>query len=111
MERAARVNVDFPARSFFDVFVDISLPDLQVKNSNDDVLTLDLPGVSSLDDIAGIAITGSILNGSSSESNITGITGNITATPLPATLPLFATGLGAMGLFGWRRKRKSQAAA
>ena len=31
-------------------------------------------------------------------------------TPLPAALPLFATGLGAMGLFGWRRKRKNTAA-
>jgi hypothetical protein len=30
-------------------------------------------------------------------------------TPLPATLPLFATGLGALGLLGWRRKRKAQA--
>jgi hypothetical protein len=29
-----------------------------------------------------------------------------TATPLPATLPLFASGLGAIGLLGWRRKRK-----
>lgn len=29
------------------------------------------------------------------------------ATPLPAALPLFATGLGAMGLLGWRRKRKA----
>jgi hypothetical protein len=28
-------------------------------------------------------------------------------TPVPAALPLFATGLGAMGLFGWRRKRKA----
>ncbi|HEY6021470.1 MAG TPA: hypothetical protein VIY48_16680, partial [Candidatus Paceibacterota bacterium] len=28
------------------------------------------------------------------------------ATPLPGTLPLFATGLGALGLLGWRRKRK-----
>ena len=28
------------------------------------------------------------------------------ATPLPAALPLFATGLGALGLLGWRRKRK-----
>jgi hypothetical protein len=27
------------------------------------------------------------------------------ATPLPAALPLFATGLGAMGLLGWWRKR------
>ena len=31
------------------------------------------------------------------------------ATPLPATLPLFATGLGALGLLGWRRKRKTHA--
>jgi hypothetical protein len=29
------------------------------------------------------------------------------ATPLPAALPLFATGLGALGLLGWRRKRKN----
>jgi len=33
------------------------------------------------------------------------------ATPLPAALPLFATGLGAMGLIGWRRKRKARAVA
>jgi hypothetical protein len=37
-------------------------------------------------------------------------TGELTAeTPLPATLPLFATGLGALGLLGWRRKRKNAA--
>ena len=36
---------------------------------------------------------------------------NFGATPLPATLPLFTTGLGALGLLGWRRKRKAQAAA
>ena len=34
----------------------------------------------------------------------------VSATPLPAALPLFASGLGAMGLLGWRRKRKSAAA-
>jgi hypothetical protein len=32
------------------------------------------------------------------------------ATPLPAALPLFATGLGLTGLLGWRRKRKNAAA-
>jgi hypothetical protein len=32
-----------------------------------------------------------------------------TVTRLPATLPLFATGLGALGLFGWRRKRQPKA--
>lgn len=30
-------------------------------------------------------------------------------TPLPATLPLFATGLGAFGLLGWHRKRNAAA--
>lgn len=30
-------------------------------------------------------------------------------TPLPATLPLFVTGLGALGLFGWGRRRKNPA--
>ncbi len=29
------------------------------------------------------------------------------ATPLPAALPLFATGIGALGLLGWRRKKKT----
>jgi hypothetical protein len=32
------------------------------------------------------------------------------ATPLPAALPLFATGLGSSGLLGWRRKKKSATA-
>ena len=30
----------------------------------------------------------------------------ISDVPLPGALPLFATGLGALGLLGWRRKRK-----
>ncbi len=34
----------------------------------------------------------------------------VSTTPLPA-LPMFATGLGALGLFGWRRKRNAQAVA
>jgi hypothetical protein len=29
--------------------------------------------------------------------------------PLPATLPLFATGLAGLGLLGWRRKKKAAA--
>jgi len=43
----------------------------------------------------------------------TGTSGTVTvaaaaaATPLPAALPLFATGLGALGLLGWRRKKKA----
>lgn len=37
--------------------------------------------------------------------------GNPGETPLPAALPMFAGGLGAMGLLGWRKKRKAVAAA
>src|SRR5262249_35578728 len=35
----------------------------------------------------------------------------VSTTPLPTALPLFATGIGGLGLFGWRRKRQAQAAA
>ena len=37
------------------------------------------------------------------------VTLEIGATPLPTALPLFASGLGALALFGWRRRRKSAA--
>jgi len=39
------------------------------------------------------------------------VTGTAATTPLPAALPLFASGVGALGLFGWRRKRKVAALA
>jgi hypothetical protein len=35
---------------------------------------------------------------------------DVTTTPLPATLPLLATGFAGLGLLGWRRKRKNAAA-
>jgi hypothetical protein len=35
----------------------------------------------------------------------------IAATPIPAALPLFGTGLGIMGLMGWWRKRRAEMAA
>ena len=35
----------------------------------------------------------------------TGFVGGITR-PLPAALPLFASGLGVLGYLGWRKKRK-----
>jgi hypothetical protein len=31
---------------------------------------------------------------------------NVSATPIPAALPLFTAGLGVLGFFVWRRKRK-----
>jgi hypothetical protein len=37
--------------------------------------------------------------------------GSVSTVPLPGALPLFATGLGALGLLGWRRKKKAALAA
>ena len=47
----------------------------------------------------------------STGSLIARVTDPVTQAPLPAALPLFASGLSAMGLFGWWRKRKRGAAA
>jgi hypothetical protein len=41
---------------------------------------------------------------------LTATTNLLSTTPLPATLPLFATGFAGLGLLGWRRKRKNAAA-
>jgi hypothetical protein len=40
------------------------------------------------------------------EASISIIGTSVTETPLPSALPLFATGLGLLGLLDWRRKRK-----
>ena len=35
----------------------------------------------------------------------------VSSVPLPAALPLLASGMGGLGLFGWRKKRKATARA
>jgi hypothetical protein len=51
--------------------------------------------------VIGIALAGFVGNGYFVD-NI-----NFSPVPLPAALPFFATSLGALGLLGWRRKRRA----
>ena len=53
----------------------------------------------------------SILSGNPSYAfGIDNLQFNVATVPAPAALPLFVSGLGVMGLLGWRRKRKKAAA-
>jgi hypothetical protein len=52
-----------------------------------------------------------VANPSTGASRTTAPVGSGAVTPLPGALPLLATGLGGLGLLGWRRKRKAQAVA
>jgi len=61
------------------------------------------------DQLQGIWIGEGLTGGDTGADSLT--VNSLTVTPLPAALPLFATGLGALGLLGRRRKRKAQATA
>ena len=68
----------------------------------------------------GPIVGGQLIHGDLLQCDVTGIlcyeflqgsiTPEVANTPLPATFPLFATGLGALGLLGWRRRRMRAAA-
>jgi hypothetical protein len=80
-------------------------------NYSTDFLTLSI--AEGLLEIGGYAVTLHItpLNLSSGGDPVPfSLTADLTPTPVPAALPLFATGLGGLGLLGWRRKRKYTAA-
>ena len=63
--------------------------------------------------LTGITPSTSITSSTFSFGTTAGINvpGVPSAIPLPGALPLFATGVVGLGLLGWRKKRKAQAAA
>ncbi len=72
--------------------------------------TLDPPGATS-SSADGINDLGQVVGFYTDAAGTFGFETQISETPLPAALPLFANGLGALGLLGWRRKRKNAAIA
>jgi len=88
------------ARDFFVIF-----------NSGNPALTQ--PDFAGNPMLFGVAVATGFAAGTSVEVDFDNIAVgiNVAQTPLPTALPLFATGLGALALLGWRRKSKAQAAA
>lgn len=62
-------------------------------------------------DLASLTISGVDASDAFGDYSVDNIVLESTAAPLPAALPLFATGLAALGLLGCRRKRKDAALA
>ena len=72
--------------------------------------TIDVPGAF-ITQVLGINDAGQIVGAYYSSSDSASGTGFVSTAPVPAALPLFASGLGGMGLMGWwRRRRRGQAA-
>ena len=60
-------------------------------------------------DLWNIVVNGLTIGPNSGGAQTANLTAEASATPLPAALVLFGSGLGAMGLFGRRRKQKASA--
>ena len=52
----------------------------------------------------GILALAAVSSGQEIHASYDNLSITVNQTPLPAALPLFASGLGALGLLGWRRK-------
>jgi hypothetical protein len=72
--------------------------------------TVTSTSVFALHQFVDVSTTGGLLTWGSS-SNVDFSVGTASAVPVPAALPLLASGLGALGFAGWQRKRKSNLAA
>ena len=109
---------DLNGSSQIHVFCDNASPSCTNSYSGDTLATLDSIAYESTTfglltvHSSGVEIGDWANNGTiAAQADIQSITINTATTPLPAALPLFASGLGALGLLGWRRKRKAVALA
>jgi hypothetical protein len=69
----------------------------------------------SLVDAGLLSLTGELSSGGPTGSWVVDFTADpssisVTTTPVPAALPLFASALGGLGIFGWKRRKNAQAA-
>jgi hypothetical protein len=107
-------TIDF-ATATLNVLDGVSVADV---NSADGFLTLGDGGILIANFVPSVNVGATLFllagevggNGEDLQASVT-ISDTPLDTPLPAALPLFASGLGAMGLLGWRRMRKAKLVA
>jgi hypothetical protein len=83
----------------------------QIDFATDTVTASSHPNFSAGSILFGIGVSSTTAGGQIITADYDNLDITINQTPLPAALPLFATGIGGLGLLGWRRKRKAQAVA
>lgn len=73
-------------------------------------LNADVTGVAGLQNITALYFTAFLpnLDDNSNDYALAGV--NVSAVPLPASLPLFASGLGLLGYARWRKRKKAKRA-
>ena len=82
----------------------IPVPDLRLGHLNNEA------GTFGVEYVNGINFGSLSTDQEGNPDNFGTYTVSVTTTPLPAALPLFAGGLGLLGLFGRRRKQAEAAA-
>ena len=106
-EESPLLSLTFGGPSIAGVFLESIMPG-GINQTTVFGFDLDLLGIT-----AGAIVAGNVfftINGNTPDiAEIAAIDSGTTVVPLPAALPLFAGGLGLLGLIGWRRKRVATA--
>jgi len=104
---AAQANAQGDFTETIDAFDGATLVNTITSGTIFNCADLSCEGTQAFLTVAAAAITGVTISTTNDDVGLALYGGaGANATPLPAALPLFASGLGALGMLGWRRRRR-----